>query len=404
MKLRNQLLALFCLLLFAAFGFFYIRLWVVQKPFGIILFVSDGMVVSHLSAARLYQGGGAEKLGMDGFPHLALVRNTALDYAVPDSASAATALSTGTKVNHRNVATAPDGTALKTLLELARAQGRSVGLVTTGLLADSTPGAFYAHVADSRDRDRIASQFVDNAALDVALGGGAADFTPEATGGRRKDGRDLIAELRDKKRCEVVKTKAELERTDTFRSKTLVGFFGPDGLAYSNKLESGSQQPSLTDMVRRAVEILQANYKGYVLVVDASLCSQATEGNLGEQALIETLALDTAITTAAKYAGASSLIVAVGKHAIGGLTLNGYPPRGDHGVALIGGTAAGYPSLTWNTGPNGPQAKTEPSAFQTPSALNTAEDVVAIGRGDGSEKLSGFMENTAIFEIIREAL
>lgn len=179
MKLRNQLLALFCLLLFAAFGFFYIRLWVVQKPFGIILFVSDGMVVSHLSAARLYQGGGAEKLGMDGFPHLALVRNTALDYAVPDSASAATALSTGTRVNHRNVATAPDGTALKTLLELARTQGRSVGLVTTGLLADSTPGAFYAHVADSRDRDRIASQFVDNAALDVALGGGAADFTPE---------------------------------------------------------------------------------------------------------------------------------------------------------------------------------------------------------------------------------
>src|ERR1700760_1771693 len=47
-KLRNQLLALCCLLVFAAFGFLYVRTWVVPKTFGIILFVSDGMVVGHI--------------------------------------------------------------------------------------------------------------------------------------------------------------------------------------------------------------------------------------------------------------------------------------------------------------------------------------------------------------------
>ena len=64
MKLRNQLLALFCLLVFAGFGFLYVRAWVVQKPFGIILFVSDSLVTRHLTAARLYEGGADHKLAI----------------------------------------------------------------------------------------------------------------------------------------------------------------------------------------------------------------------------------------------------------------------------------------------------------------------------------------------------
>ena len=79
-------------------------------------------------------------------------------------------------------------------------------------------------------------------------------------------------------------------------------------------------------------------------------------------------------------------------------------------MALLGTHASGHPSLTWATGPNGPepraspQTQIEPAAFKTASALQTAEDVVAVGRGDGAEKLRGFIENTRIFEIIRDAL
>jgi alkaline phosphatase len=36
--------------------------------------------------------------------------------------------------------------------------------------------------------------------------------------------------------------------------------------------------------------------------------------------------------------------------------------------------------------------------------LNTVEDVLAIGEGDGAEKLHGFLNNTDIFRILREAL
>ena len=43
MKWRNQLLAFICLLLFAGVGVIYFQHWVIRKPFGIILFVGEGL-------------------------------------------------------------------------------------------------------------------------------------------------------------------------------------------------------------------------------------------------------------------------------------------------------------------------------------------------------------------------
>src|SRR4051812_34484671 len=100
MKLRNQMLALCCLLVFAAFGFLYVRTWAPPKPLGIFLFAGEGMGPPLLPAARLYEGGSAHRLNLESFPHLALLRNSARDFAVPDAAAAATALATGEQVNH----------------------------------------------------------------------------------------------------------------------------------------------------------------------------------------------------------------------------------------------------------------------------------------------------------------
>jgi alkaline phosphatase len=404
MKLRNRLLAVFCLLVFAAGGWLYVREWVVQKPFAIILFVSDGLTARHLTAARLYEKGAAHRLAIESFPHVALLRNPARDFAVPDDAAAATALATGATVAHRTLSNDPGGRELRTILDHARRHGRSIGLVSTGSLAGPGAAAFYAHSTDSRDRAASAAQLPGPATLDVVLGGGAGDFLPEAKGGRRTDGRDLLAELQGAG-WHLVRTKAELANAPAYRTASLAGFFSQDALAFSDQIESGSQQPALADMVRRAIEFLQIRgSKGYVLIVDASLVSTAAERNEGERVLTETLALDRAIRTATEYAGAKSLILAVGKHGTGGLSLNGYPLVTDRGVGLLGVNAAGQPALTWATGPNGPAARSEPAAFLAPSALNTVEDVLAIGEGDGAEKLRGFLNNTDIFRILREAL
>ncbi len=420
MKLRNQLLALCCLLVFAGFGFLYVTHWVVQKPFGIILFVSDGLVARHLTAARLYEGGADNRLAVESLPNVALVNNSAHDFAVPDAAAAATALATGVKVNHRSLAIGPAGETLRGILELARAAGRGVGLVTTGSLASPGAGAFYANSADGRDTAATAKKLLAAPMFDVVLGGGGADFLPKSKGGVRADGRDLLAELQAAGR-ELVRTKAALEDASTYRGTGLLGVFSAGPMAFSDQIESGSEQPSLADMVRRAIECLQTNRKGYVLVVDAALVTGAAERNEGEHVITETLALDRAIATAVRYAGEKALVIAVGRHATGGMSLNGYPLRQDHGVALLGTNASGQPAITWATGPNGPPpptaapappnapppasgVKNEPAAFQAPSALNSAEDVVAIGKGPGSDKLHGFIDNTDIFRLLKDAL
>lgn len=396
MKLRNQLLALFCLAVFIAFGVLYFRTWVAPKPFGIIVFLSDSLSTRQLTAARLYEGGADHRLTLDGFPHTALVRNAARDFAVPDAAAAASAIATGQLGAHRHLSLDADGKPLRTLAELARKQGRAVGVVTNGRLTDPTMAAFYAHLTDSRDAGAVAGQFIQQETLDVALGGGAKDF----------EGKDLLRSGT----TQTLTTKAALEEAASFPDRRIVGLFAPGDLPHADQIESGSQQPSLADMVRRAIEMLQTNNRGYLLVVDTALITRAAERNEGERTLVESLAFDHAVATAARYAGDRALIVAVGKHSVGGLTLNGFPLRQDHGLALLGINPAGYPALTWSTGPNGPQenppprARHEPAAFTQPAALLTAEDMLALARGPGSEKLRGIIDATEIFALIHDSL
>jgi alkaline phosphatase len=456
MKLRNRLLALFCLMIFIGFGFLYFHAWVVQKPFGIILFITDGLSTNTLTPTRLYQGGANGRLALESFPRLALVRNSANDYAVPDAAAAASSLATGVKGNQRAIAIDAGGKALPSILSLAHDVGRATGIVTTGNLTDPTPAAFYAHVSDRRDTASIAQQFVQTNILDVALGGGMNDFTPESKGGARKDGKDLWLDLRAKDH-KLVRSKAELENTPLFLTGPLTGIFSNTELAFSSQVESGSQQPSLSDMVRRSIEFLQMHPTGYVLVVDAALVGRAAEQNNGERVLTETADFDRAVATARQYAGEKALILCVGKNDVGGLSLNGYPLKADRGVALLGSNAAGYPSLTWSTGPNGPRtggtsaippvaeapaapapaespaaatvsatptpsataaatpspapvasptpaSGREPAAFYTPKAVTTARDMILLGTGPGSEGIGGFMENTDVFPIIQKGL
>jgi alkaline phosphatase len=404
MKLRNQLLALFCLLLFVALGVVYFRTWVDPKPFGVIVFLSDGLTTRQLAAARLYEGGADHRLTLDGFPHLALVRNAARDYAVPDAASAASAIATGQLGSRQSLSVDTSGKALRTLAELAKREGRSVGIVTNGQLTDPAIAAFYSHFAAPTEPGAIAEQLVRQDTVDIALGGGAATFQA-----KRPDGSDLVSQLRSS-HAAIYSTKAELEAAGAFHDNRIFGLFSPGDLPHADQIESGSQQPSLSDMVRRSIEFLQSNRRGYLLVVDVALVTRAAERNEGERTLIETVAFDHAVATAARYAGDTSLIVAIGKHGVGGLSLNGAPLRADHGVALLGTTPSGYPALTWSTGPNGPSDKpsprtrTEPAAFAQPTALSTAEDVISVARGTGAEKLRGLIDSPELFEFIRSAL
>jgi alkaline phosphatase len=402
MKWRNQILALICLLAFAALGVLYFQNWVVQKPFGIILFVGEGLTAQRTAATRVYIGGADNPLAMDGLEFSARLRNRSADFAVPDSAAAASALATGIRVKNGTIAIAESGAPLQTILEIAHREGRATGIVTDGALTNPTVAAFYAHASTAKPPQQFATTMVEQSAVDIALGGGAADFDK--------------AKL-DQTRVRVVRNLPELEQISGWQQPRLLGLFAANDLPFTDEVAARTDQPSLADMVRRAIELLQVNRHGYVLVVNAHLMASAAWQNLGERTLRETAELDRAVQISREYAGRNSAIIVCGDAAIGGMNVNGYPFRYDTGVAILGLNSAGQPWVTWATGPNGEKtgatvesssardlSALEPAAVQAPSALNSLEDPVASATGLRMEKLRGAIDNTRVFEIIRDAL
>ena len=402
MKWRNQILALICLLAFAALGVLYFQNWVVQKPFGIILFVGEGLTAQRTAATRVYLGGADNPLTMDGLEFSARLRNHSADFAVPDSAAAASALATGIRVKNGTIAIAESGAPLQTILEIAHQEGRATGIVTDGALTNPTVAAFYAHASTAKPPQQFATTMIEQSAVDIALGGGAADFDK--------------AKL-DQTRVRVVRNLPELEQISGWQQPRLLGLFAANDLPFTDEVAARTDQPSLADMVRRAIELLQVNRHGYVLVVNAHLMASAAWQNLGERTLRETAELDRAVQISREYAGRNSAIIVCGDAAIGGMNVNGYPFRYDTGVAILGLNSAGQPWVTWATGPNvgktGATAESssardlsalEPAAVQAASALNSLEDPIANASGLRMEKLRGTINNTQIFEIIRDAL
>lgn len=426
MKWRNESIALVCLLVFATFGVVYFKHWVIQKPFGIILFIGEGLTAEHITLTRLYVGGADARLNVESMEHAALLRNYSADFAVPDRAAAATAIATGTKVPNRAIAVDADGKALRSIIDLARERGRVTGLITDTNLTDPTSAAFYAHATDATNATGMASELVDSGKLDVVMGGGSEVLLPQTKGGKRQDGRDLLLELR-RNGFDVVRTRGELEAISITRRPRLFGVFASGELAFTNDIEGRSDQPSLPDMVRRAIQLLQYNTGGYILVVDAGLARKAAEENNAERTLGQTAELDRAVAMAQRYAGPKSTIIVCGDVAIGGLGLNGFPFRTDSGIALLGLNSGGEPWMTWASGPKGirsfgraklPQTdnaehpgvaqsrkeELEPAAFYAKSALGLATDIIAFGIGPGTALMHGYIDNTQIFQILRDQL
>lgn len=139
----------------------------------------------------------------------------------------------------------------------------------------------------------------------VILGAGRRMFQTEtqpdpeypAVNGSRTDGKDLIAEWQSSKNStnsQYITSKDELLAVDTTRTEFLFGLFEPGDRGYVDEIEK-QNDPSLPDMLRIGLEILNKNPNGYVLFVEGGLIDNAHHGNLAQRALFETIEFDQAI-------------------------------------------------------------------------------------------------------------
>jgi len=422
-KLRNRLIALVCLIFFLSIGAALFLTTTNRKPFAVILFVADNISPSNLTAARLFSGGGDTRLHLETFPNTAIARNAANDYSVPDSASASTAIASGTRVNRGVLCMDATGASLPSLLEEAATRGRATGLLSTGTLTGPSVAAYYSKTLNAKDTTTLLTQFLAHRPFDFVVGGGSDELiTAMGTHGSRKGTNETNAKPYGSGTLSIIRSVAELENQPLWKKTPTLGVLPLTTLSHSGLGDGNPESPSLSDLVRIAIRNLQSNGKGYLLIVDDPMIGAASLSNDAESMFGRMLSFDRAVATARSYAGDKALVIVTGRENIGGMTLNGYPFLRDKGISILALNNDGYPSICWATGPgfafekvatgdhsgktNGSSVGilTQPTAFRLPSSVGTAGDVLSLGVGPDSEKLHGFIDLTAIHRIISEAL
>lgn len=294
----------------------------------IIILVGDGMGSAHTTLARWYKG---SPLALDEMVSGA-VRTYSAESLITDSAPAATAFATGFKSNDKMIGILPSvvtvpGLApvssedhykpVATLLEGAKLLGKATGIVATSNVQHATPAAFTSHWHDRNDYNEIAKQQVYQQ-IDVVLGGGKKYLLPRELGGTRKDGLNLLEELKNMGYKIVTNTEELLQ----VKADKLWGLFADDAMAHDFDRDP-AKEPSLAQMTQKAIEILSKDPDGFFLFVEGSQIDWASHANDPIGVISDTLAFDEAVKVALDFAkrDGQTLVVAFSDHGNGGMSI-----------------------------------------------------------------------------------
>lgn len=348
-----------------------------NKAKNIILFIGDGMGVSTVTGARIFEGqqngkdGERNQLSFERFPYVALSKTYSANQQTADSAPTMTAIISGVKtnagvisLNQKVKSKEPDNHIIQankvtTILEQAEIQGLATGIISTARITHATPAATYAHTSNRNwESDAqlsaaakkngvkdIAKQLVENFGkhgigdgIEVVLGGGRAYFLPETTvdveypakKGTRKDGRDLIKAYREKFNATYITNRTELAAINPSTTTRLLGLFEPSHMQYDyDRKQQMADEPSLAEMTEKSIDILAKNKNGYFLMVEAARIDHASHDGNAYRTLSETVALSNAVKAAlAKVNTEETLIIVTADHSHT-LTMSGYPKRGN---------------------------------------------------------------------------
>ncbi len=234
-----------------------------------------------------------------------------------DSAATATSMSTGVKATVGAIGMDPEGKPVRNAVEVAKASGKRIGLVTTAEIYDASPAAFSVHAKSRRESSSIVDQYL---ALepDVLLGGGHDHFLPEGVeGGKRKDKRDLIAAFRAKGYA-VARNGAELRAASGPR---LLGLFAEGSMDF--EIDRTDAQPAFADMMRAALQALSDSPQGFFLFIENENTDTAGHRNDAAALMRDLWAFDEGLRVALEFQRRvpDTLILVTGDHETGGLSV-----------------------------------------------------------------------------------
>ena len=234
-----------------------------------------------------------------------------------DSAATASAMSTGVKTTIGAIGVGPDGKPVRTAAQAAKVGGKRIGLITTSEIWDASPAAFSVHARNRSEGANIVDQYL---ALEptVILGGGADFFLPKP-GGKRDDGKDVIAGFRAKGYT-IARNTAELRAAGSGR---LLGLFSDESLDHTID-RTGNDEPTLAEMTEVALRVLAANSpQGFFLFVENESTDTLGHRNDAAGLMRELWAFDDAVKVALEFQRRSpdTLVIVTGDHETGALSV-----------------------------------------------------------------------------------
>lgn len=432
----------------------------------VIYFVVDGLSIPTITAARILEGqmrdvdGESNRLSFeDLLPWSALSRTYTHDAQVADSAPTATAMFSGVKsVNgtigvtqgiELDVCASQEGNEVTTIFEQAEAAGLATGIVSTARITHATPAATFAKVAgrdwenDTNLTDEarengckdIAAQLIDWPAGDgfeVVFGGGRGNFMTaeqadpedETQTGSRADGRDLVGEWQAKHDDGVYVWNQEgFDAIDPANVSRAFGLFNRSHMQYEADRETDAAgEPSIAEMTVKAIELLQKNENGFVLMVEGGRVDHAHHAGNAYRALTDTIAVAEAVTAAMEAVDPQETLIVLTADHSHVFSIAGYPERGNDilGIAGVADDGKPYTTLGYMNGPGArldePRADltdvdtTDPDFLQQAlvplgeSETHAGDDVAILAQGPWAHLFTGILDQQVIYHVVNHAL
>ena len=355
-----------------------------EKAKNIILLIADGMSLSQITAYRMMKGSLNERISMDNFPYSGIVLTHSYNAAVTDSASSATAYSTGFKTNNGVLGLDKDLNVLENLTETIDKFGFVSSLISTSEVTHATPAAFASHVDLRWKTDIISSQMM-NSKVATILGGGRYFFIPEEEGGKREDGRNLLNEINQ---SHILLTqKNDLSNISGSLNKQVLGLFADEHLRDEDKKDNHKLEPSLAEMLEYSVSrsnlLIDQGCAGFFVMAEGSQVDWAGHSNDFDYLIREMEDFDEAVDLALEIAKErkDTLVVVTSDHEVGGLLIEPSNPI-DNSLDEV--------KFSFNTAVGG--------------GTHTGVPVPVYAYGPGSENFTGTLDNTDIYYAMLAAL
>ena len=355
-----------------------------NKPKNIILLISDGMSLTQVSTYRLLKGGPNERIAVDKFPVSGIVLTHSENAIVTDSASSATAFSTGRKTNNGALGLDEDNKILENFTEIIDRYGYVSSLISTSEITHATPAAYASHVDLRWKTDEISLQMMESNVMTI-LGGGRHFFLPEDLGGKRSDGLNLLKQMESSRM--VMTEKKELDSFDHSDLGKVVGLFADEALRDKEKPENHVFEPSSSEMlnfaINRSEKFNENGCKGFFIMLEGSQVDWAGHANDLNYLKREMQDFDEAVELALDYAtqNQDTLVIATADHETGGLLIESSSPT-DYTAPEV--------KFSFNTGIG--------------YGSHTGVPVPVYAYGPGSENFTGTLDNTDIFYAMLEAV